>query len=176
MEFRRGELKVKPSAGNRFCNNACAPKVNKLIIKINFIYPKDYLCQDMYLEPIFPGRATGDNKARSEQKTILHIGTKGEKTQIAVWCVFLCCGEKNRMLCHYGKRSLGHEQGEASSSTSQKGLQGKEPGGEKKREKELLQNIFHQLGMLSWDWIFMFWCHLMGSRQPGNVECVSRIS
>lgn len=31
-----------------------------------------------------------------------------------------------------------------------KGLKGKNPE-EKKREKELLQNIFHQLGMLSWD-------------------------
>lgn len=48
------------------------------------------------------------------------------------------------MLCHYGKRSLRHEQ------KNDEGLKGKSPE-EKKREKELLQNIFHQLGMLSWD-------------------------
>lgn len=51
------------------------------------------------------------------------------------------------MLCHYGKRSLGHEQ----KTAEEKGLKGKTNPEEKKREKELLQNIFHQLGMLSWD-------------------------
>lgn len=51
------------------------------------------------------------------------------------------------MLCHYGKRSLGHEK---KAKKDDKGLKGKNLE-EKKREKELLQNIFHQLGMLSWD-------------------------
>jgi hypothetical protein len=36
------------------------------------------------------------------------------------------------------------------STMTKKGLKGKKPG-RKKREKELLRNIFHQLGMLSWD-------------------------
>lgn len=36
--------------------------------------------------------------------------------------------------------------------TTEEGLKGRVPEErEKKREKELLQNIFHQLGMLSWD-------------------------
>lgn len=96
----------------------------------------------MYLNHLFSGRAMSDNR-RMKEKTILHIETKGKRHTSLVMCV-LYCGEKNRMLCHYGKRSLGHEQ------KTTKGLKGKNPE-EKKREKELLQNIFHQLGMLSWD-------------------------
>lgn len=74
------------------------------------------------------------------------------------------------MLCHYGKRSLGHEQ-----KRRRKGSKGKNPE-EKKREKELLQNIFHQLGMLSWDWNFMvpFDGLIKSWQRRLRVECKSR--
>lgn len=59
------------------------------------------------------------------KKTILHIKTKGRRhTRSHVMCV-LCCGEKNRMLCHYGKRSLGHEQ-----KIVDERVKREEPGGE----------------------------------------------
>jgi hypothetical protein len=59
---------------------------------------------------------------KEEEKTILHIQTKGKRHTTLVMCV-LYCGEKNRMLCHYGKRSLGHEQ----KATTTKGLRGRYP-------------------------------------------------
>lgn len=68
-------------------------------------------------------------------------------------CVFVFAERRIECYVINGKRSLGHEASSLlSSSTMTKGLKGKKnPGREKKREKELLQNIFHQLGMLSWD-------------------------
>jgi hypothetical protein len=60
-------------------------------------------------------------------------------------CVFVFAERRIECYVINGKRSLGHE---ASSSTMTKGLKWEETPDEKKREKELLQNIFHQLGML----------------------------
>lgn len=76
-------------------------------------------------------------KSREGEKTILHIETKDWKTsrgRLMCLCV-LCCGEKNRMLCHYGKRSLGHEQKSRRESKCNekkrvKTLRGKRPGRE----------------------------------------------